>query len=73
MSWDEAKALADEALIGALRVARTIVEDGELPDAGRGVGLTEPFDRLLAVQGRDTTIDQLRHRARLAARARRTA
>jgi hypothetical protein len=26
--------------------------------------LTEPFDRLLAVQGRDTAIDQLRHRAR---------
>jgi hypothetical protein len=26
--------------------------------------LTEPFDRLLALQGRDTAIDQLRHRAR---------
>ncbi len=26
--------------------------------------MTEPFDRLLAVQGRDTAIDQLRHRAR---------
>jgi 8-oxo-dGTP pyrophosphatase MutT (NUDIX family) len=31
VSWDEAEALADEALIGALLVARTIVEDGELP------------------------------------------
>jgi 8-oxo-dGTP pyrophosphatase MutT (NUDIX family) len=31
VSWDEAGGLADEALAGGLRVARAIVESGELP------------------------------------------
>lgn len=35
VSWDEAEVLADEALAGALSVARAIVEDGELPAPAR--------------------------------------
>ncbi len=38
VSWDEAEALADEALIGALLVARTIVERGEPPAPARELG-----------------------------------
>jgi 8-oxo-dGTP pyrophosphatase MutT (NUDIX family) len=38
VSWDEAEALADEALAGALSVARAIVERGELPAPAREPG-----------------------------------
>ncbi len=61
--WDEAVALADEALVGALAAAR------RLAGAGTGVSgptpgstMAEPFDTLMEVQEHDTVIDQLRHR-----------
>jgi 8-oxo-dGTP pyrophosphatase MutT (NUDIX family) len=38
LSWDEAEVLADEALAGALSVARAIVERGELPAPAREPG-----------------------------------
>jgi 8-oxo-dGTP pyrophosphatase MutT (NUDIX family) len=38
VSWDEAGDLADVALAGGLRVARAIVESGELPTVVGGPG-----------------------------------
>ena len=55
-AWDEADAVADEALVGALRSARRLIATGYLhgPGGHPRRAMAEPYDTLLQVQEHDT-------------------